>query len=73
MDPAEQRIDASRRRSLARVRRAIATVRRVIRQNRQLAEEHPTHRASAERRIREGHEELAAMGAEERKLERPAE
>jgi hypothetical protein len=56
------------RRSLERVETTIATVERVIAANRLLASR-PSHTDSAERRIHEGEQELAALHAEYAALE----
>jgi len=61
-------LEASRRRSLATVRRTIGKVEHVIAASRELAMEHPSHRESAEQRIREGEAELATLHEEERTL-----
>ena len=69
MDPLQRRMAASRRRSLATVKRTIDIVKSVIRQNRQLAG-YPGHQESAEKRIRDGNDELSRLEDERRNLER---
>jgi hypothetical protein len=59
---------SSRRRSLEHVRNAIRIVRRVIAENRTLGRRFPDHRESAERRIREGEQELETLADEEKTL-----
>ena len=69
MPTVRERIAASRRRSLATVRRTIATVQRVISANRWIADRYPDHRDSAERRVREGEQELTQLESEEAALQ----
>jgi hypothetical protein len=54
---------------LATVRRTIGIVQGVISANRSIADRHPDHRASAERRVHEGEQELAELRSEEVALE----
>jgi hypothetical protein len=68
-EPTRRRLAESRQRSLGSIRRAIATVTRVIRMNKRMEEDHPSHRESAQRRIQEGHQELATLERERAELE----
>jgi len=68
-DAAERRIDDMTSRSVEHIDAAIETVERVIKSNRVLAER-PGHAASARQRIAEGNEELAALRAERKALEK---
>lgn len=60
---------ASHRRALASIRRALATVRRVIAVNRRIAAEFPDHRESAEKRVREGEDEIIRLESEQGAME----